>query len=273
MATTKTTLQFIDSSVTFPPVKPVDREIRLLHIRRCSTKQSIVCELSVVSLNDSPKYNALSYVWGSKDDPETIVVNYLPFKITRCLHEILVNMIPWDNSAHPIWIDANCISQGGESNDLEERRHQVNMMGQVYANAASVIAYLGSPFPRLRLAMKCLELAANEPERHIILGYLPYPRAPARSEGGKGKLAEALFSFLSQPWWSRIWTVQEYIFGRTVIFQVGPLLYSADMVSDGFESLWRHDIGQRCCESTTFDGVKKTLMDSLVSPSQTAGVP
>jgi hypothetical protein len=48
------------------PLDLANDEIRLLHIRPGGWYDPIECDFTVVSLNDSPSYFALSYVWGEK---------------------------------------------------------------------------------------------------------------------------------------------------------------------------------------------------------------
>lgn len=206
----------------------------------------------MVSLDDSPAYDALSYVWGSEDDPATITVNHCPFRITRNLHTALGNMLPSDNSARSLWVDAICINQGHSPEDLEERSNQVMLMSLIFRGAVSVTAFLGDPFPGLKLAMKYLALAAEAPHRHIDLDRFPHLGVSGKATGSN-QLRDALFRLLDQQWWGRIWTVQEYVLGHDVVFQVGRSRYPADMVSDGVESLLQHGNTGGCCASVAFN--------------------
>lgn len=107
-------------------------------------------------------YEALSYVWGSTDNPQSITVRDCPISyddddepsdpttapartksagtlsVTRNLHEALVQLR--DRFIDRVlWIDAICINQA----DLDERSCQVASMARIYAIASRVLVWLG----------------------------------------------------------------------------------------------------------------------------------
>lgn len=103
-------------------------------------------------------YEALSYVWGSTDNPQSIIVRDCPISyddddespatasakkagtlsVTRNLHEALVQLR--DRFIDRVlWIDAICINQA----DLDERSCQVASMARIYAIASRVLVWLG----------------------------------------------------------------------------------------------------------------------------------
>jgi hypothetical protein len=144
---------------------------------------AIHCVLSHAFLEESPRYHALSYPWqdsklnGSFDDPEAddskltidgfILLNNQHVPVTPSLwvalwHFRLIAQRHAENqNAHDLkfgdlqrlgeteewliqlhtalWVDALCINQS----DIEERSHQVSMMGDIYKNAECVHAWLG----------------------------------------------------------------------------------------------------------------------------------
>lgn len=73
----------------YTPLSVERREIRvaLLHPGRWSDEVS--CELSTVSLDDGPVYEALSYVWGDPQDTVPIELNGHVFQATRNLRSAL----------------------------------------------------------------------------------------------------------------------------------------------------------------------------------------
>lgn len=103
-------------------------------------------------------YEALSYVWGSTENPQSITVRDCPISyddddgspatasakkagtlsVTRNLHEALVQLR--DRFIDRVlWIDAICINQA----DLDERSCQVASMARIYAIASRVLVWLG----------------------------------------------------------------------------------------------------------------------------------
>lgn len=101
------------------------------------------CQLHEYPLQGSGKethlYEALSYVWGSFDDPpQCIFINghYLP--ITANLHSALLHTRN-HTFQRTLWVDAICINQ----EDEQEKSLQIQMMAKIYSQADRVIVYLG----------------------------------------------------------------------------------------------------------------------------------
>ena len=112
--------------------------IRLISLKPGDKNDTIRCDLTTVQLSRSFKYSALSYVWGEQQRSLIILVNGKTLRIGVNLWYFLKRI------RHPvlgirIWTDAICINQ----QDLNERGHQVRLMGDIYRNAYTVFAWLG----------------------------------------------------------------------------------------------------------------------------------
>ncbi|KAM7211529.1 Heterokaryon incompatibility protein (HET) domain containing protein [Rhypophila decipiens] len=70
---------------------------------------------------------------GDERDTTTIVIDGRQVPVTVNLHDALKRLRKRDEE-RIVWADAICINQG----DLEERQHQVQMMGDIYSRAAMV---------------------------------------------------------------------------------------------------------------------------------------
>ncbi|TGJ79444.1 hypothetical protein E0Z10_g9318 [Xylaria hypoxylon] len=129
----------------YTPLDPSKKQIRLLTLLNGEWDDRIKCELHVVSLDDQPKYEALSYVWGPPIDLVDIDVNSIAFSATPNLHAALKRLreqIPGARSngdSRTLWVDAVCINQ----KDAEEKRHQVQLMGEIYSQTAHGLLWLG----------------------------------------------------------------------------------------------------------------------------------
>lgn len=88
---------------------------------------------------DQPKYEALSYVWGSPNASLSIEVNGCQFFVTKNLEAALKQFRPHSSTPRILWIDAICISQS----DMNERTPQVQQMDAVYRGAKNVLVWLG----------------------------------------------------------------------------------------------------------------------------------
>lgn len=118
--------------------------IRVLHLR--DTPSRIEFYIEQVKHADGD-YEAISYVWGSKDvvhkafvvNPNTgQVFGYIPLA-TNLYNALRGLRDSPDVSSHVFWIDQICINQSA----VEEKNHQVAMMGRIYSHASRVITYIG----------------------------------------------------------------------------------------------------------------------------------
>lgn len=223
-----TSPQFVNHSASFPIIDPT-RQIRLLHLS--STKESsIICRLHVVSINEPPPYEALSYVWGSAEDLQVLTIDGDAFGVTQNLYSALKHLLLPDGAVRVLWVDAICINQGAEQSDLAERSHQVQLMSRVFSSATNVIAYLGDPYLGLSEALEFLVGAAFGPQWHV-------DRLTQREDYNIPQVYKALISFFNRPWWGRIWTVQEPIVARKLYFQFGRVKIASDTVRQGIHNI------------------------------------
>ena len=130
---------------------------------------------------DAVQYVALSYSWrqGLRADQEndmamtSLTLQSQAFNISDHLAQALRRLRDIYLPTY-IWIDAICINQ----QDLDERASQVQLMSQIYGQAAHVYVWLGEP--------NATSLS------HIRLWLCHQER----------------------PWWSRLWVVQECTFAK-----------------------------------------------------------
>ncbi|KAH6949162.1 heterokaryon incompatibility protein-domain-containing protein [Fusarium avenaceum] len=114
------------------------REIRVVSILPGRWSEDVSCKLAVVSLNDNPVYEALSYTWGDPLDKTPILLESVPFLITKNLHWALRRLRHVEETRH-IWVDALCINQSNKP----EKTRQIQMMKEIYSDAKEVQVYLG----------------------------------------------------------------------------------------------------------------------------------
>ncbi|KAH6618768.1 heterokaryon incompatibility protein-domain-containing protein [Boeremia exigua] len=93
---------------------------------------------SRVRLHPFQRYTALSYVWGSLENPAHITLDgYANVSVTRNMHNAL-RCLRRPDRAVSYWVDAICINQS----DPEEKKIQIGLMRRVYKQAHQVIAYV-----------------------------------------------------------------------------------------------------------------------------------
>ena len=120
------------------------QHVRLLTLLPGSFEDDIHVRLHPVETgsHESPRYHALSYVWGSTDTNDHVLVDSgesqhsLP--ITRNLY-VALQHLRHSSASRTMWVDAVCINQ----NDIEERNDQVSRMAHIYKLAEKVILWLG----------------------------------------------------------------------------------------------------------------------------------
>ena len=95
------------------PLDNIDGAIRLVAILPGRHDDKIYCELRLDHLlgqDNPPKYEALSYVWGTQEYPMEILLDNQPFQVGQNLYVAIRHL---RHTAKPrlFWIDAICINQ------------------------------------------------------------------------------------------------------------------------------------------------------------------
>lgn len=191
---------------------------------KLSTKTNdylIHCTLIEVDLSTDPAYEALSYTWAIDSDisgPQTetskrpIICNDATLDVFKNLHNALAQLQELGWTSKPVWIDAICINQ----EDDVEKSVQVNMMGAIFRGASRVVVWLGQSSLATSLALKkALPYFTDEDP--------PGATATARSSSTTMALVatQALAWLLSRGWFARVWTLQEAVLAREVVYLVG----------------------------------------------------
>lgn len=193
------------------------RQIRLLQfdLGNC-TKGMIRCTLQTVDAHDDLKYIALSYTWSPNHPCHSISLNGKEFTVGEslfnALHILLQiadgrlgHLYPNEDASQPgvskkeisvfFWIDAICINQQNHG----ERGHQVDLMADIYADATTVIAWLGPSNDDSNLAINTIKDSVHSPQE-------------ARN---------ALVSISTRKYWKRMWVAQEFVLPKKILVLCG----------------------------------------------------
>lgn len=231
----------MDSNLYYPlPVSTSvsSKTTRNLRIKPGAISAAIQCDLEVIDLHNEPPYEALSYIWGELTLAQTIRCNGRNKSVTPNLRAALQRLRLLEEE-RLIWVDAICINQ----DDPDERSHQVLLMKQIYAQALQVIVWLGNDNGQGQLAIKMIKKAAYHAymsanrlfldidfEGIVDLGgqqdevnYISQQRHSSSSLLQKfyfrtDRRWKSLFWFYMNPWFSRIWVVQEVAFSPTLTY-------------------------------------------------------
>ncbi|KAK3387871.1 heterokaryon incompatibility protein-domain-containing protein [Podospora didyma] len=195
-------------------------QIRLLTIHPAEDSNSEVkCNLQLVSLDDGPLYNALSYVWGDPTLSSHITVDGERFRIPENLSVALRQI---RNNCEPVvfWIDALCIDQS----NTDEKNAQVPLMGRIYSSAAHVFASVGQEADGSPMAFRLLErwtvqfdtsLQDSDQIANHADEILQQPSFLASIiDPFDIPALKALDTLMLRPYWTRVWVQQELILAR-----------------------------------------------------------
>ncbi|KAI4597335.1 hypothetical protein KJ359_004441 [Pestalotiopsis sp. 9143b] len=181
--------------------------IRLLTIEPAQDQDApIVCRLDAFEFGEKPKYEALSYMWGSENNQASIVVNGFSISVRQNLLGALRYLRSQARDL-PIWIDALCINQ----EDVTERNRQLRIMHHIYFRASMVIVWLGESYskfqhllpPRQGQSAKVEPMMQDESICNISEADDDYEAAK------KTKEVELVQTLSKDGYWQRLWIIQE----------------------------------------------------------------
>jgi hypothetical protein len=179
-----------------PPLDDDDDEVR--------------CELVHRSLDASPEYDAISYVWGELEPARLIYIGGTPMSITPNLHGALRQI---RQAGRDVWVDSLCINQ----RDDRERGAQVAIMGRIYAQADIVIAWLGEGGDDgTNLALRFLEVLKDE-----LVNGDERSRRLLLNDPASDVMWDAVGNMFRLPYWSRVWIVQEVLLAQNPVLCCG----------------------------------------------------
>lgn len=178
--------------------KPLQSQTHIRLIRLLPNPQryeDIDCRIVQVKLSGCISgYEALSYTWGGQTQHEFIKCGpsgRLLGVTSNCAYALRDLRLPFRERI--LWIDAVCINQA----DISERNHQVALMADIYANAKRVVIHLG-PSNIIRDFFKAFKQHEGVQDAH-------------------GSSEDIVDEFLSLPWFSRVWVLQEVVMAKKAV--------------------------------------------------------
>lgn len=175
--------------------------IRLVQIHAELFRGDISCTLQHYETDTRtyPDYVALSYVWGDSTPTQTIYINGLVYRVHRSLWEFLSHSrTKKDTERTWLWTDFLCIDQVHHS----EKNEQISRMGDIYAQAAYVISWLGDHGESMEALRFIVEISEG-----IDTGCaLQHPWSSSESLQIHKACDQLAFR---EPYWERVWILQE----------------------------------------------------------------
>ncbi|KAI0553645.1 heterokaryon incompatibility protein-domain-containing protein [Xylaria curta] len=223
-------------------------QIRILHLlppTQNDVESPVVCEISVASRSDNPDYEALSYAWDDRA-PLTIQLSGSEVKVTPRLYNALRQLRLRDRVRN-LWVDQLCINQW----DLDEKALQVQLMRSTYTRCSRCLVWLGMPPAGVT--------AADAKNAFDIIRYLaavssadameslPLPPALADNRPAFDRAMNALRAVVHghNPWWNRVWTVQEAALPDEVLLLFGNMTITWDIIMAAVNTWTRRGIPWR----------------------------
>ncbi|KAI1276384.1 heterokaryon incompatibility protein-domain-containing protein [Xylaria sp. FL0933] len=217
-------------------------EIRILHLMppvQNDDNSPIVCEISVAARSDNPDYEALSYAWDDRP-PLPIQLSGSEVKVTPRLYNALQQLRLPDRPRN-LWVDQLCIEQW----NLEEKAQQVQLMRSTYTGCSRCLVWLGMPPAGITNAdaqnafdiVRYLAAALTAVDKDIM----PLPSAVADDRSAFNRAMEALRATVHghNPWWNRVWTVQEAALPDEVHILFGKETLPWDIIATANRT-WTH---------------------------------
>ncbi|KAK6063304.1 hypothetical protein SCUP515_12527 [Seiridium cupressi] len=191
-------------------------------------------------------YTAVSYVWGSEENPSHVVVQEeLGSKIipvTRNLDIALRHLRDHDRE-RVLWVDAICINQG----DLAERSSQVSLMARIYTLARQVVIWLGPEQDDGEYALGLLDTWGSK----IEVDWTTMTMAPTEAAGAETYWADsthpktlgeresrALFHLWNRQWFERLWVKQEALTAAATTMKCGNAEYPTPSLKNAMFMLY-----------------------------------
>ena len=135
---------------------PDTNSIRLIFLgEAANVDDPLRCQLRIVSLDDLPPYEAISYAWGEPILSHQLLVDGQPLGITPSLFGAL-QRVRLTTSVRVLWADAVCINQ----RNIDERSQQVPLMRTIYHGASQVLIWLGHQDEDVPVAFKLMNQIA-----------------------------------------------------------------------------------------------------------------
>ncbi|KAK3694025.1 heterokaryon incompatibility protein-domain-containing protein [Podospora appendiculata] len=225
-------------------------EFRVLLLEPGRGDDVVCCKLFVCRFSDRVPYEALSYAWGDATKTRLIDCGGQPLRVANNLYQALHSL---RDAARPrlLWIDALCIDQ----DNVVERGHQVKQMRHIYSSGTRTLVWLGrgavddsdrdvfaplhdafgrwcavTLFSLLYLIRRWVDdeflfqHKRNINDRSGVWDWIGFatgaksetPRLTSYFDGFKD-----LEALLQQPWFTRLWVIQEVAHARRIVVMYG----------------------------------------------------
>ena len=261
----------------YSPIDEGASEIRLMTLLPGAFGTEVRVTISATTLSESlvPKYEALSYTWGSVAQLKYIYIQdseaESALAITRNLIEAL-QYLRYEDRSRVFWIDAICVDQ----KNISERGHQVVRMADIYRRASRVVIWLGPERDDSTLAMRELDSLGSTVEVDWGIcqvkplsgdDYDKWIEEPVPFVKDRKTLA-SIDRFVDRSWFKRLWIWQEVRLSNTgALILCGEQSMSWNTFRNAIECLYRKQEPstklERLMNICDYDQLPSSLIDLL----------
>ena len=201
----------------YSPLDESLNEIRLLtlHPGDFSADLHVSIRKATLTAEAPPIYEALSYVWGTTENPVDIKVGPSGSETLAITQNLAIALpyLRYEKDVRTLWIDAICVNQ----QNLGERSSQVKRMGDIFRLANRVVVWLGIEKDNSSHILKLLSQLGSE----IEVDFRYFTMSPASSTSTlhwsdrdktlpySDQEVRDTCALLCRPWFSRLWVWQE----------------------------------------------------------------
>lgn len=199
--------------------------------------EALIGEIRTFSIEsaDLPTFQAASYAWGISVYTYSIDIAGETLPILDSLYPFLRHVLDEDSPRPGAWwwIDSLCINQ----KDDKEKASQIPMMGIIFRAAKQTLVWLGEEADDSTRAIEFLHWIEKE-----------YRKSKGFSEAWLAKVAprdgayrndwEAVEKLFGRPWWTRVWTVQEFIAPERLSICCGKSSISRSLLCRALHAIW-----------------------------------
>lgn len=212
----------------YSPLNEAAQEIRLLKLLPGKHSSGVRVCLETTSLTDHfvPDFDAVSYAWGSQDNPVNIFIREEGVDSTLAVTQNLAEALPYLRhrfESRMLWIDAICVNQ----QDAEERSSQVQRMADIYSQAQTVLVWLGPESHDSSLALECVRKVSSKVEVDWGLQIVTPISDELHWANLDAKLPFSAEEFLAianlfhRSWFKRLWIWQEVCLAKRAVVICG----------------------------------------------------
>jgi hypothetical protein len=215
-------------------------EIRVVDILPGSGSDDISLNCRVISLRSGDSFEALSYVWGDVTTKRIIKISGYTFEVTHILYTALQQLRQAQNK-RTLWVDQICINQ----NDDDEKSQQVGLMRTIYKSCSQCLIWLG-PIPAderfsemdAEVALDFIQATAeNRPATNVWVDSDTHTFFVDNECGERARRAFKALIMGGNPWWSRVWTLQEASLPFAATLHWGPLTIPLETIELAAKSM------------------------------------